>query len=203
MFSKSDINSNDFDTLCFASRKIECVIVRPNIKRIDSYAFNDCCKIHSLKFDEDSKLESIEKESFSFSTIKYIDFPKSIKVIESNAFLECKNIRSVNFVEDSKVDIRGNAFLNSSLSSLIFPKWCKEIVFNQFNLTYYTYSIEFLGDDITVFDNSNSLMSVSLISFPNAKTIRISCCNRKFKVESIFVAPIANIKIYEDYTNTF
>lgn len=75
IIGKSDKN---FDVLFFASRKIKQATIPDNIKRISSYAFESCFKLESIEISEDSKLQFIGKNAFSYSSIKSLFIPSDV-----------------------------------------------------------------------------------------------------------------------------
>lgn len=137
-FKFSDDNNkiivdNKNEIIHFACRDIIHAFISPSIKRISSFAFSDCMKIHSIEFSEDSQLNSIGEDAFSFSSIEYITIPKTVEVIRKNCFAYCQNLNTIEFSENSKLNtIEENAFYRSSIKSLSIPSnvflidegWC-------------------------------------------------------------------------------
>lgn len=72
-------NSDDFDTIIFASRDIKNVFIPANIKHICSYSFMGCTNINKFKIDEKSQLTSIGKFAFYDTTIKNFMITSNVK----------------------------------------------------------------------------------------------------------------------------
>ena len=89
IIGKSNPQSNLFDTIYFASRKINQVIIPSYIKKINPYSFSDCDSLGYVEFPENSELEVIDDNSFLHSNISYISIPKSTKIIGKEAFNNC------------------------------------------------------------------------------------------------------------------
>lgn len=67
LLRKSDpISSENFDVITFAARDIKEVEIPSNIKYISRYSFDRCESLKSIKFEENSQLELIGSNSFSF-----------------------------------------------------------------------------------------------------------------------------------------
>lgn len=64
------------------------------IKRILNGSFK-YKKIQSIRFDENSEVEYIEKEAFKSSTIQFVQIPKKVKKIESCCFNACYQLKTV------------------------------------------------------------------------------------------------------------
>lgn len=78
IIGKRTIESENFDVLIFASRDVSDGTIPNFIKHIDSCAFYECLKLKSIKFKEDSVIESISSEAFCGSSIERISFPSSL-----------------------------------------------------------------------------------------------------------------------------
>ena len=72
-----------------------------NIKHIESYCFSCCNNLKSIEFDPKNSLSTIDKESFSFSTLEHISIPNEVTEINEAAFLHCDKLRSIHFYEKS------------------------------------------------------------------------------------------------------
>ena len=64
ILSKSDLDSEIYDTLFFSPRNIEKVLIPSFIKDIFYYSFEFCNNIKSLVFEENSQLHNICEYSF-------------------------------------------------------------------------------------------------------------------------------------------
>ena len=69
-------NNNDdddgYDAICFVPRYLKIVTIPSHIKVIDSFAFSGCSNLEQVLFEEESKLEKISVESFSYSSLTEI-----------------------------------------------------------------------------------------------------------------------------------
>ncbi|KAK8875664.1 hypothetical protein M9Y10_005838 [Tritrichomonas musculus] len=122
LVGKSDEKSDIFDVLFFARRDIEHAIIPPFIKHIASYAFCDCSKLESVKFDDDSKLVSIGNFAFTSSTVKSISIPSSCNEIGKLAFACCHCLEKIDNFENLQIRvIEKSTFEWSGLKSLTIP----------------------------------------------------------------------------------
>lgn len=131
---KSDLNSDEFDVVVYASFEIEKVIIPSSIKYIDSFAFFNCQILEKVEFQSDSNLISIGENAFYWTKIDEISIPKSCKLIKKLAFENCRKLTSVHFHPDSKLVSIPSKMLNDTfINSLTIPKniekfdkgWCK------------------------------------------------------------------------------
>ena len=76
---KSDPNKENFDTIAFANRYIECVTIPKAIKYIDLYAFENCSYLTNLFIPEDSKLQIIGKYAFQSTSFDSVFIPEFVK----------------------------------------------------------------------------------------------------------------------------
>lgn len=122
LIGKSDPNINLPDSIFFARRDIDEVVIPSFIRYIRSCAFSECVYLESVEFAEDSELEKIENYAFYKTPIKKITIPKHVKVIEEHAFNRCDYLESVEFHEDSElVEIGSFAFSLDSLEHFYIP----------------------------------------------------------------------------------
>lgn len=74
-----------------------------------------------LIFKKNSKLKTIGKKTFYYSSIKSISIPSEVTVIE-DVFKMCENLQIVEFVDDSKLDkIDINIFNQSGKTIVMLP----------------------------------------------------------------------------------
>ena len=108
--------------LYFCSRKKSSVIIPSSVKIIAAYAFEQCRRLETVKFEDQSCLEEIQPWAFSRSHLRSINVPKTVKEIHCNAFFWCKRLREVNFEEGSLlVEIHHAAFKETPLSEITLP----------------------------------------------------------------------------------
>lgn len=94
IISKSDIQSDNYDILIFASRKIEQIEIPPFIKKINPFAFSGCHSLFHVKFPENSELEIIGKNAFESTILTKISIPKHAKIIGEASFNLILNYQS-------------------------------------------------------------------------------------------------------------
>lgn len=119
--------------LYFCSRKKSSVVIPSTVKIISSYAFEQCRRLETVTFEDQSQLEEIQPWAFSRSHIRSINIPKTVKEIHCNAFFWCKRLREVNFNEDSNLnEIHHAAFKDTQITEITLPKSTTRIGKNAF-----------------------------------------------------------------------
>lgn len=114
--------SGTLNTLIFSVRNIESAIIPEKIERIGPLTFSNCKKLNSIEFKENSRLVSIGKQAFSWSSITRICLPKSLRKISEHAFSFCTNLRAIEFSENSELElIDESAFSNTSIEAVSIP----------------------------------------------------------------------------------
>ena len=119
---KSDENSPFYDFLLFVRRDIESVMIPSQIKEIGSSALQYCEKLHSISFEPNSLLETIQNGAFSNNPqLKEIVIPKLVQRMDEEVFGFNKNLISVEFLSTS-ITIEDKCFYYcDSLKSISFP----------------------------------------------------------------------------------
>lgn len=141
---KTDINSNKYDILVFASRDVGSFTIPPFIEHISCYAFAwsliesitipqqvkeicdgafyECKKLHKVEIQNDSMLNSLGKYAFYCSKIESILIPPNIKEIHQGAFSSCKSLKTIIFANNSNLKIIGKyAFLGTDIQNIQIP----------------------------------------------------------------------------------
>lgn len=96
------------------------------ITRLFQKAFN-LIRVKSIQFQEDSKLETIDRNSFSHSSFEHITIPSRVTRIEERTFSEMNDLISVNFQPNSELKYIGkNVFDQSSINELTLPSCVEE-----------------------------------------------------------------------------
>ena len=101
------------------------LIIPNSVTSIGNYAFEYCYDFTKLKFEENSKLQTIG--SWTFAHCKGFSgelvIPKNVTSIKSYAFYNCEKITSLTFEEGSKLEnIESSAFSNNKkLSTVTSP----------------------------------------------------------------------------------
>ena len=110
-----------YDCILFAPRNIEEVKIPSSIKRISSYAFQECKKLKKVSFMKNSKLEIIDDYSFCNCSFKEITIPSNVIAIEKRSF-SMEKLQKVTFLKESQLKSIGvKAFSNSSLAKIKIP----------------------------------------------------------------------------------
>lgn len=188
-FFESDAKEKSFDVLLFAPRNFKSIKIQSTIKIISKCAFSDCKELKSVTFEEDSQLEEIFIESFSFSSISYFRFPKNLKKICYASFLNCKQLKQIEFDPESKVSIEIGAFVKSGLKGLIVPfENCSNL-----------HSIEFLGNEIDIEICSSMVQHILLYSVPNSIHVKIEFTSQHKNNEIILTIVLYGIVQLNDY----
>lgn len=161
LLGKTDVNCEVYDILVFACRDLQQISIPSFVRIIGPYALNLCSCIEKVDFSEDSKLQSIEKNAFSYSSIKSICLPSTVESICDSSFCFCRNLSEVNFCDDSELRrIEKNSFFGSNLRRLHFPakletlskSWCCSTP----NLT--SISISEFNKNFAFLDESNKIV---------------------------------------------
>lgn len=93
---KSRNENNFYDEIVFAERDIENVTIPRYIKRIRSYAFENCESLNSIEIGEDSILKSIGANSLANTSLRSIYFPKTLERLEEGWFVDSLDLNNVN-----------------------------------------------------------------------------------------------------------
>ena len=113
---------NEFNVLLFACCDQNEIIIPSIIKEIDSYCFTNINGTQKIKFENESKLETISKFAFFKSSIHEIKIPSTVQIIDAYSFFECSNLEKVEFSIDSKLKFIGkNAFESTSIQNIKIP----------------------------------------------------------------------------------
>lgn len=207
ILSKSDPLNNEFDVLVLARRDIENVIIPPFIKRIYPYAFDNCKKIKSIEFSDNSKLEFLGKYSFSLSSIESIKIPSSVILIDTFAFSNCKELKKVEFSKGSKLKILDQfIFSYTSIENILIPSEITKIDDNAFIQCKKLKKVEISEDSklesigYCVFSYS----SIESLSIPSSiVSLQKYWCDNTSKLNDINITVRKNCENIKYYDNKF
>ena len=103
--------------------QIKQIIIGKDITYIGKFNFNWCSKLHSVTFEEETKLERIGWGAFGYSSLPSITIPDSVTQIDGYAFYYCSKLSSVEISENSKLTRMGEYVFkaDTSLTSLYIP----------------------------------------------------------------------------------
>lgn len=171
IIGKSDIESDDYDTLivwardasyetipetikiigthAFSYSRLKRITIHSNVTEIGPYAFSCIQKSVRVDFEANSKLRAIKEYAFSETDIACFSIPASVTQIGSHAFYFCKNHFSVQFEPNSELQtIENSAFSFTKIERIVIPS-----------------SVTRIGEE--AFSNCNMLSSVTFE--PNSK----------------------------------
>lgn len=190
LIKKFDQANNDI--IVFASRDIEEVIIPSCIKRIASNSFSHCKLLKKLTFSNDSHLESIGKEAFSYSTIDKINIPPSVTKIEEAAFSGCR-LKLIEFPQKLKLDkIDQKLFNFSSIEKVSIPSKVTRICQNAFSNCHKLNVIEFSEDSELNSIEKNAFYETNLKSLffaSNVSVLEEGWCHCTRFLSKISVSP--------------
>ena len=103
--------------------QIKQIIIGKDITYIGKFNFNWCSKLHSVTFEEETKLERIGWGAFGYSSLPAITIPDSVNRIDGYAFYYCSKLTGVAISENSKLESLGEyAFkADTKMTSLYIP----------------------------------------------------------------------------------
>lgn len=128
LMGKSNLEIDYFDTLIYADRNIERVLIPSNIKYIEPFCFSKCSKLKIVEFPSNSQLCFIGNNAFSYSSIESIIIPQGVKKMDDYAFFNCKNLQNVIFSPNIELQvISGYTFYYSIIDSITIPQHVKRI----------------------------------------------------------------------------
>ena len=123
LYSKSDINSNNYNVIEYVVPSIRKVVIPSYVTKIGSCAFSNCLKVVSFEIQKNSQLKEIDKLGFAKIPIKKIRIPSNLITIGEYAFFKSK-LELIEFPENAELQvIKANAFYSTAVKSLfITPK---------------------------------------------------------------------------------
>lgn len=99
LLEKSDPDLDIYNVLLFAQRDVKEVVIPSFITRIAQCSFIYCKNLHTFKFAENSQIQTIEKDTFSDSSLEQIKIPSNTIFIKDSAFENCEKLTSALFDE--------------------------------------------------------------------------------------------------------
>lgn len=180
--------------------KLESINIPSGIQSIGQYAFQSCSAMTAVTFENDSRLETIDKSAFQYCTsIKSLKIPKTVKTIGSNAFGQkfktdptqyVTSLTSLTFDSGSVLEtIGGGAFKYSSgITSVAIPNTVKTIGYEAFAHTSSLTSLTFGNNSVleTLADICFEWASIKSITFPKTlKTIGDGAFQNNYSLTSI------------------
>lgn len=171
ILGKSSIDQVFYDQVEFACRDIKIAIIPKYVKCIKKNFFCYCKNIEKIVFSNDSNLEKIEENAFSYSNIETIIIPQNVHKIKSKAFTKCQKLKKFELSKGSKLlSIPHSLFKKcSSLQEVIIPEES---------------SLQTIENDVF------SFTSVESIHIPSSIVkIEKDWCNNAKKLNNVSVSP--------------
>lgn len=151
---------------------LKSVTIASSIKVIGQEAFRTCMALESVKFEDNSNLESIEQRAFtSCMALSTFDFGvnNNLQRIGQEAFRYCTALKNIIF-PGKLVDIGNNAFETCGLVSVVFPPSLKKIGSSAFALSQSLEEVTFNKglEELGAF-SFNSCFSLASIKYTGTK----------------------------------
>lgn len=128
IIGKSSLEQENYDILVFSIRNIEAAIIPDFIEIIGPYSFENCEKLQTIEFSNNSKIRVIDESSFEFSKLKKISIPSSVTKIGQLAFGFCGRLSEIIIPKDSKINqIDDYAFSYSGIEEISIPSQVTKI----------------------------------------------------------------------------
>ncbi|KAK8896141.1 hypothetical protein M9Y10_014034 [Tritrichomonas musculus] len=134
LLTKSDMKSDNYDVILFASRYIENAVIPSNIKIIGSAAFQNCIHLKVVTFEENSMLNTIDDFVFYNTPFERIVIPPTVKRLGELSFAMCLSLKKVYISNDSELEeIDDCAFDCSVIEDIFIPSKVKKISHSAFS----------------------------------------------------------------------
>lgn len=134
MLGKSNVNEDVYDVLICARRDIERAVIPPFVKKIASHAFNNCKKLQTVIFAENSQLLDIDEYAFAKSSIRDISIPSQVTYIGEYSFSNCNQLINIEIPKDSQLRfIDDSAFCGCPFRHFFIPSFVDRIGENAFS----------------------------------------------------------------------
>lgn len=210
---KSDINSDIFDVLVFASRKIDdvvsppdikiispsafresairCILIPPKVVEIGKYSFAKCKYLQFVEIPTDSNLQKIGKSAFRETSIENIFLPYHITEIGRFAFSKCWELQNVEISLNSQIKIISKeAFSITSIKKINIANQVTEICDHAFENSKIKYislpkSVRIIGQ--YAFSRCRELKKIDIHPDSNLREIRRLDLNTHILIEFLFL----------------
>lgn len=195
IIGKSSQESEDFDLLVFARRDIETAIIPSFITQICPFAFNNCSKLVRVEIPVESKLEIIDENAFTDSSIESIVIPPNLAELRSGWCNSTPNLTKIEVMPnnhhficlDNKVvlgkskkksdDYDVLVFARRDIEAFTVPSFIKRIDRCAFQSCTKLKNVHFSDDSQLKSIENNAFESVSIksISIPHHVTYIGEC----------------------------
>ena len=78
IIGKTNIDQDNYDCLVFCARDITNITIPNFIEHICSYSFDGCKQLDVFEFENDSKLQTIDKDIFALSSLTHFTISASV-----------------------------------------------------------------------------------------------------------------------------
>jgi acetyltransferase-like isoleucine patch superfamily enzyme len=152
--------------------------------------YDGCLKLDQVTFADDSMLETIGNNSFSYNNFTSLDLPdsvihisysafsnnynlvsidlgESLKIISDYLFINCRNLVTVSLPSTIE-EIRYAAFINTSLSSVVIPDSTFDLSSQAFSWNQVGYDEPMLLESVVIGD---SLSHIGEYTFANQRNL--------------------------------
>ncbi|OHT11762.1 hypothetical protein TRFO_18750 [Tritrichomonas foetus] len=125
--------NSDRDILFFVPRTVRAFEVPNTVTTISSYAFEQCRRLKSITFQEESTLRRIDPWAFSHCGLKCIEFPNSLVTISYDSFFHTHRLEEIKFGEGSQLkEVLISAFKDTHLREVTLPRNCRKVAIAAF-----------------------------------------------------------------------
>lgn len=162
--------------------------VSPNssVKRIESYAFNECIRLKNVTISKGVK--EIGIQAFEGTALESVYIPSSVQSVGAYAFNKCKELKNVT-ISEGVMQFGMFAFAETALEKVIIPSSVQYIssfvFFNCDNLTEMTFK----------FNNPKYYMNDLFLECDN--NIKLFIPSEAFDLYSNWIASNSNVTVYE------
>ena len=187
IIGKKSIEQTNFDCFVFCSRDVKNIAIPSYIKHIDPYAFDKCKQLRSIQITDDSKLCSIGRSSFSYSSIVSITIPSKLVDLQEGWCNATPNLTRVNVSPNNpryrsignkfiigKTSIKQTSFdcfvfCSRDVKSITIPSCIKHISPFSFSDCENLQKVEFASDSKlqTIENSAFSSSSIEAITIPS------------------------------------
>lgn len=95
LYYSDEIPSNAFSKEYSQGKKTLTAVYLPKeTRRIGSYAFNHASNLHTINWEDLTKLESIDYDAFNYSGITHVVLPAALKELRERVFYGCSKLQS-------------------------------------------------------------------------------------------------------------
>lgn len=102
----------------FLTSEIECIKIPSDVTTIEDQAFQQCEKLHTIEFSENSELNNIGSMTFLLTSVTNISFPSNIEEISFMTFCSCCNLKKIEFPNNYMLHSIGPFAFSASMTHI-------------------------------------------------------------------------------------